>query len=149
MSVPNVLATRYAGADLAEIWSPEHKIVLERQLWVAVLKAQRDLAYKKLNEIDGVVCPEPQGAFYVYPSVKGLLGRSIGGRTANSSVELPELILELAEVAVVPGEAFGTRATCGCPTRSGTRTWSRASPGCSGCSRAPTNRRAARRPRRS
>ena len=43
MSVPNVLATRYAGADLAEIWSPEHKIVLERQLWVAVLKAQRDL----------------------------------------------------------------------------------------------------------
>ena len=42
-AVPNVLATRYAGADLAEIWSPEHKIVLERQLWVAVLKAQRDL----------------------------------------------------------------------------------------------------------
>ncbi|MDQ4052669.1 MAG: adenylosuccinate lyase [Actinomycetota bacterium] len=43
MTVPNVLATRYAGADLAEIWSPEHKIVLERQLWIAVLKAQRDL----------------------------------------------------------------------------------------------------------
>ena len=43
MSVPNVLATRYAGADLAEIWSPEHKIVLERQLWIAVLRAQRDL----------------------------------------------------------------------------------------------------------
>ena len=43
MTVPNVLATRYAGADLAEIWSPEHKIVLERQLWIAVLRAQRDL----------------------------------------------------------------------------------------------------------
>ncbi|WP_030483910.1 adenylosuccinate lyase [Nocardioides aequoreus] len=43
MSVPNVLATRYAGADLAEIWSPEHKIVLERRLWIAVLRAQRDL----------------------------------------------------------------------------------------------------------
>ena len=42
-SVPNVLATRYAGADLAEIWSPEHKIVLERRLWLAVLRAQRDL----------------------------------------------------------------------------------------------------------
>ncbi|WP_426245739.1 adenylosuccinate lyase [Nocardioides sp. LHG3406-4] len=42
-AVPNVLATRYAGADLAAIWSPEHKIVLERQLWIAVLKAQRDL----------------------------------------------------------------------------------------------------------
>ncbi len=52
MSVPNVLATRYAGADLAEIWSPEHKIVLERQLWVAVLKAQRDLG---IDVPDGVV----------------------------------------------------------------------------------------------
>ena len=52
VSVPNVLATRYAGADLAEIWSPEHKIVLERQLWVAVLKAQRDLG---IDVPDGVV----------------------------------------------------------------------------------------------
>jgi adenylosuccinate lyase len=43
VTVPNVLATRYAGADLAAIWSPEHKIVLERQLWIAVLRAQRDL----------------------------------------------------------------------------------------------------------
>ena len=43
MTVPNVLATRYAGEDLVRIWSPEHKIVLERQLWIAVLRAQRDL----------------------------------------------------------------------------------------------------------
>ena len=43
MTVPNVLATRYAAADLAGIWSPEHKIVLERQLWIAVMKAQKDL----------------------------------------------------------------------------------------------------------
>src|SRR3954464_10929581 len=61
-----------------------------------------------LREIPGVACPEPQGAFYVYPSVKGLLGREIGGRTAQDTVELAELILEEAEVAVVPGEAFGT-----------------------------------------
>ena len=56
MSVPNVLATRYAGADLAEIWSPEHKIVLERELWIAVLRAQRDLG---IAVPDGVVeaCP--------------------------------------------------------------------------------------------
>jgi aspartate aminotransferase len=60
-----------------------------------------------LSEIDGVVCPMPEGAFYVYPSVKGVLGRSIAGRTPTSSVELAELILEEAEVAVVPGEAFG------------------------------------------
>ena len=59
-----------------------------------------------LNEIDGVVCPMP-GAFYVYPSVKGVLGRSIAGRTPTTSVELAELILDEAEVAVVPGEAFG------------------------------------------
>ncbi|WP_193608550.1 adenylosuccinate lyase [Nocardioides lijunqiniae] len=52
MSVPNVLATRYAGADLAAIWSPEHKIVLERQLWIAVLRAQRDLG---IEVPDGVV----------------------------------------------------------------------------------------------
>jgi aspartate/methionine/tyrosine aminotransferase len=61
-----------------------------------------------LREIPGVACPEPQGAFYVYPSVKGLLGRPIAGRTAGDSVELAEIILEEAEVAVVPGEAFGT-----------------------------------------
>jgi aspartate/methionine/tyrosine aminotransferase len=61
-----------------------------------------------LNAIDGVVCPEPQGAFYAYPSVKGLLGRSIRGRVCNSSLELAALALEEAEVAVVPGEAFGT-----------------------------------------
>ncbi len=52
VTVPNVLATRYAGADLAEIWSPEHKIVLERRLWIAVLKAQRDLG---VDVPDGVV----------------------------------------------------------------------------------------------
>jgi len=52
VTVPNVLATRYAGADLAAIWSPEHKIVLERRLWIAVLKAQRDLG---IPVPDGVV----------------------------------------------------------------------------------------------
>ena len=52
MTVPNVLATRYAGADLAHIWSPEHKIVLERRLWIAVLTAQRDLG---VDVPDGVI----------------------------------------------------------------------------------------------
>ncbi|MCW2784299.1 MAG: adenylosuccinate lyase [Marmoricola sp.] len=52
MTVPNVLATRYAAADLAQIWSPEHKIVLERQLWIAVLRAQKDLG---VDVPDGVV----------------------------------------------------------------------------------------------
>jgi adenylosuccinate lyase len=52
VTIPNVLAGRYAGADLVEIWSPEHKVVLERQLWIAVLKAQRDLG---VDVPDGVV----------------------------------------------------------------------------------------------
>jgi aspartate aminotransferase len=60
-----------------------------------------------LNDIEGVVCPVPKGAFYVYPSVEGLLGRTIRGRTPTTSAELAEVILEEAEVAVVPGEAFG------------------------------------------
>ena len=63
---------------------------------------------RMLNEIPGVVCPEPQGAFYCYPSVQGLLGKEIGGHRPASSAELAALILDEAEVAVVPGEAFGT-----------------------------------------
>jgi aspartate aminotransferase len=69
---------------------------------------RRQTMTRMLNEIDGVVCPEPEGAFYCYPSVKGLLGREIAGRTAHTSAELAGLILDEAEVAVVPGEAFGT-----------------------------------------
>jgi aspartate/methionine/tyrosine aminotransferase len=69
---------------------------------------RRTTIVSMLREIPGIACPEPQGAFYVYPSVKGLLGRTIAGRVAESSVELAELILDEAEVAVVPGEAFGT-----------------------------------------
>jgi aspartate aminotransferase len=60
-----------------------------------------------LNDIDGVVCPTPEGAFYAFPSVKGLLGREHGGRVVETSADLAEYILDKAEVAVVPGEAFG------------------------------------------
>jgi aspartate/methionine/tyrosine aminotransferase len=69
---------------------------------------RRKTIVRMLNEIPGVVCPEPMGAFYAYPSVQALLGREINGRLAKSSAQLAELILEEAEVAVVPGEAFGT-----------------------------------------
>jgi aspartate/methionine/tyrosine aminotransferase len=69
---------------------------------------RRRMIVSMLNEIPGVTCPEPLGAFYAYPSVKALLGREINGRTATSSAELAEIILDEAEVAVVPGEAFGT-----------------------------------------
>ncbi|MBO4271750.1 pyridoxal phosphate-dependent aminotransferase [Microbispora triticiradicis] len=69
---------------------------------------RRQTMVRMLNEIPGVVCPEPFGAFYAYPSVKALLGKEIRGRRPASSAELAELILEEAEVALVPGEAFGT-----------------------------------------
>jgi aspartate aminotransferase len=61
-----------------------------------------------LGDIPGVVCPEPHGAFYAYPSVKGLLGKPLRGRVSRTSAELAAVILDEAEVAVVPGEAFGT-----------------------------------------
>ncbi|MGA5132143.1 pyridoxal phosphate-dependent aminotransferase [Streptomyces olivoreticuli] len=69
---------------------------------------RRQTITRMLNEIDGVVCPEPEGAFYAYPSVKGLLGKEIRGKRPATSSELAALILDEVEVAVVPGEAFGT-----------------------------------------
>lgn len=61
----------------------------------------------ELAKIDGMTVPVPQGAFYVYPDVTGLLGRTWGGVTPTTSLELADLILDQAEVAAVPGEAFG------------------------------------------
>ncbi|HEY3035294.1 MAG TPA: pyridoxal phosphate-dependent aminotransferase [Streptosporangiaceae bacterium] len=61
-----------------------------------------------LNEIPGVICPLPEGAFYCYPSVKGVLGKELAGTRPATSSELAEVILDHADVAVVPGEAFGT-----------------------------------------
>jgi len=61
-----------------------------------------------LNSIDGVTCAEPEGAFYCFPNVTGLLGRSLAGRVSNTSAQLAEVLLETIKIAVVPGEAFGT-----------------------------------------
>ncbi|MFM1986410.1 MAG: hypothetical protein RIS18_627 [Actinomycetota bacterium] len=69
---------------------------------------RRETIVKMLNEIKGVVCPEPGGAFYVYPSVKGLIGKTVNGKTINSSLDLANIALEEVDVALVPGEAFGT-----------------------------------------
>jgi aspartate/methionine/tyrosine aminotransferase len=74
----------------------------------AAFDRRRRVMTRMLNDIDGVTCPQPQGAFYCYPSVKGLVGTQIRGRRPDSSAALAELILDEAEVAVVPGEAFGT-----------------------------------------
>ena len=74
----------------------------------AAFDRRRRTIVAMLNEIGGVVCPMPGGAFYAYPSVKGLLGREYDGRVVETSAELAEYILDQAEVAVVPGEAFGS-----------------------------------------
>ncbi|MEQ1735351.1 MAG: pyridoxal phosphate-dependent aminotransferase [Rhodoglobus sp.] len=68
---------------------------------------RRNTIVAELSAIPGLVCPMPEGAFYVYPDVTGLLGREWGGVTPTTSLELADLILDQAEVAVVPGEAFG------------------------------------------
>jgi aspartate/methionine/tyrosine aminotransferase len=73
-----------------------------------VYDRRRQTIVKMLRDIPGIECPEPFGAFYVYPSVKGALGRELRGRRPTSSAELCELVLEEVEVAMVPGEAFGT-----------------------------------------
>jgi aspartate/methionine/tyrosine aminotransferase len=77
-----------------------------REMGVA-FDRRRKLIVKMLNEIPGVICPTPTGAFYVYPSVKGVLGKEIRGKRPQTSAELATLILEEVEVAAVPGEAFG------------------------------------------
>ncbi len=78
---------------------------------VAMMRAafdrRRQTIVSMLNEIDRVACVEPEGAFYAYPSVKGLLGRSIRGQRPATSAELAEICINEAKVAVVPGEAFG------------------------------------------
>jgi aspartate aminotransferase len=68
---------------------------------------RRRVMLKMLEEIPGVACPEPLGAFYCFPSMREVLGRTIRGRTPSTTTELAELLLDEAEVAVVPGEAFG------------------------------------------
>lgn len=96
-NVSQAAAIAAVSGDLEAV--EEMKVAFDRR---------RRTIVRMLNEIEGVVCPEPEGAFYAYPSVKGLLGKEIRGKRPQSSVQLAEIILEEAEVAVVPGEAFGT-----------------------------------------
>jgi len=73
-----------------------------------IFSRRRQTILAALDRLPGVECPPPDGAFYVFPSVSGLLGREIAGRRVASSEELAGLLLDEAKVAVVPGEAFGT-----------------------------------------
>ncbi len=64
--------------------------------------------HRMLNDIPGVTCLEPEGAFYCYPNVSGLFGKTLNGKTAHNSMDLADIILSEVKVAIVPGEAFGT-----------------------------------------
>jgi aspartate aminotransferase len=90
-------------AAIAALNGPQDAIEEMRQAF----DARRKVIVAELNKIPGMVTPTPKGAFYVYPDVSALLGRTWGGVTPSTSLELADLILEQAEVAVVPGEAFG------------------------------------------
>ncbi len=78
---------------------------------VAMMRAEFDrrgkIIHRMLNEIDGVSCMLPQGAFYAFPSMEGVLGRELAGVTPTTTLELADLVLQEAKVAFVPGEAFG------------------------------------------
>ena len=91
-------------AALAAVTGPLDAVVEMR----SAFDRRRRLIVDLLSGIDGVECPTPRGAFYAYASVQGLLGRELRGQRPETSVELAALVLEHAEVAVVPGEAFGT-----------------------------------------
>jgi aspartate aminotransferase len=73
----------------------------------AAFERRGRLMHRLLSEIPGVTCLEPQGAFYCFPSFAGVLGREIGGRRPADTLELCEVLLDVAKVAIVPGEAFG------------------------------------------
>lgn len=90
-------------AALAALTGPQDEV----QAMLAAFDRRRKVAVAELNKIPGWVAPMPQGAFYVYSDVSGLLGREWGGKQINTSLELCDYILDTAEVALVPGEAFG------------------------------------------
>ncbi len=96
-NVAQVAATAALSGDLSAV--AEMRAAFDRR---------RRTMVDMLSAITGVTCPEPDGAFYCYPSVKGVLGKTLRGRTPATSAELAELVLDEVGVAVVPGEAFGT-----------------------------------------
>jgi aspartate aminotransferase len=70
---------------------------------------RRDYIVERLNKIDGITCRKPEGAFYVFPNIKALLGKNFNGKTINTDIELADFLLDKAKIAVVPGSAFGAQ----------------------------------------
>jgi aspartate aminotransferase len=90
-------------AAIAALTGPQDEVLAMRDAF----DRRRIVAVDELNKISGWVAPKPQGAFYVYSDVTGLLGKEWGGKRIETSLELCDYMLDAAEVALVPGEAFG------------------------------------------
>ena len=73
----------------------------------AAFVERRDFVVARLNAIDGISCPMPQGAFYTFPKISALFGRRANGRTLSNSAAVIDYLLDAAGVAAVPGDAFG------------------------------------------
>ena len=95
------------AAALAALTGPQEPVDAMR----VAFDRRRRAAVSGLRAIDGLEVVEPEGAFYVYPSVRALMGSTIAGRKVSSSLELAEVLLDEAKVAVVPGEGFGSEAS--------------------------------------
>jgi aspartate/methionine/tyrosine aminotransferase len=91
-------------AALAAVSGPLDAVAMMR----AAFDRRRLHMHELLSKIDGIECMLPEGAFYAYPSFEGVLGRTIGGVKVTDTLQLADLVLEQAKVAIVPGEAFGT-----------------------------------------
>ena len=100
---------------------------------------RRRLMTGMLNEIPGVVCPLPDGAFYCYPSVKGVLGKELAGRRPASTPSWPSWCSTRSTWPWCPARRSAPRATSGCPARWATPTWRRGSPGSASCSHRPAD----------
>ena len=76
--------------------------------WVAAFKARRDIVVEMLNQCEGIECPNPEGAFYVYPSCKGAIGKKTpDGKVIETDEDFVTYLLESQGVACVHGAAFG------------------------------------------
>jgi aspartate/methionine/tyrosine aminotransferase len=95
-NVSQVAALEAVGGDLAAV-----------AMMRTAFARRGTVMHRMLNAIPGVSCIKPQGAFYCFPNVRGLLNRNLGGSIAATTLELADLILDKAKVAFVPGEAFG------------------------------------------
>ncbi|MWV54081.1 pyridoxal phosphate-dependent aminotransferase [Chlorobium phaeovibrioides] len=99
-SNPNAIAQKAAVAAL----TGDQSIVEERRV---EFEKRRDFMYRELNSIPGIEATLPEGAFYIFPSIRGVIGKTFGGRVMNDSADVAEYLLKEHFVATVPGDAFG------------------------------------------